>query len=111
VVTGQRVAVDAAKMLVETQLRYARDLQDARAKELQAVKRLTKLDIDYGDQVRPCRVFLHKSVLCVIAFWLQSYVPKAEPAPEPAKDVAVARAPQTGGFPRGRGGRGSRGGR
>lgn len=111
VVTGQRVAVDAAKMLVETQLRYARDLQDARTKELQAVKRLTKLDIDYGDQVRACRVFLHKSRVAVTLFCRQSYAPKAEPAPEPVKESVALRTSQTGGFPRGRGGRGGRGGR
>ena len=50
VVTGQKTCVDAAKMLIETQLKYARDLHSARSRESAVVDRLKKLDLDYGDR-------------------------------------------------------------
>lgn len=52
VATGQRVSVEAAKMLVETQLKYARDLAAAKARESQVIRQLNKMDLDYGDRVR-----------------------------------------------------------
>ena len=39
-------------MLVETQLKYARDLAAAKARESQVIRQLNKMDLDYGDRVR-----------------------------------------------------------
>lgn len=50
VITGQKTCVDAAKLLIDTQLKYARDLQSARSRESAVVDRLKKLDLDYGDR-------------------------------------------------------------
>jgi len=60
VITGNRVSVDTARLLVESQLEFERQLSSERDRQMDLVRKLNAMDVQYGDRVR---VLLLRAVL------------------------------------------------
>ncbi len=72
VITGNRAAVETAALLVNTQLQFERKLSAERKHEDELMKKLTDMDIQYGDRVRGDIVVAAAAVVDVVC-WVQGF--------------------------------------